>query len=63
MNLLEFTMGLIFGDNKHDFIYSRIRYCIVVKIAMAYITSHNYVKIKVDSCDSLSLEIFKVDIS
>ena len=56
-------MGLIFGDNKHDFIYSRIRYCIVVKIAMAYITSHNYVKIKVDSCDSLSLEIFKVDIS
>ena len=47
---------VIFGDEKHDFIYSRIRYLIVVKSGIAFVTAHNYVKIKADSYDSLSFK-------
>ena len=43
----------LFGSEKYDFIYSRIRYLIGVKRIITYPISHIYVKIKVDSYDSL----------
>ena len=46
----------LFGNKKYDFIYNRIRYLIGVKSGITYVISHNYVKIKVDSYDSLPLE-------
>ena len=47
---------VLFGGEKHDYIYNRIRYLIGVKGGVMYVTSHNYAKIKVDSYDSLPLE-------
>ena len=47
---------LLFGSEKYDFIYCRIRYLICVKSGITYVISHNFAKIKVDSYDSLSLE-------
>ena len=44
---------VLLGNEKNDFIYNRISYLTGVK---SEITSHNYVKIKVDSCDFLPLE-------
>ena len=55
INLLEFMMELdmlelvLFGGEKYDFIYSRIKYLIGVKSGITYFFPHNYVKIKVDS--------------
>ena len=37
-----------FGPEKHDIIYNGIRYLINQKSDIAYVISHNYVKIKVD---------------
>ena len=37
-------------------IYNRIRYLISVKSGVAFIISHNYARIKVESYDSLLLE-------
>ena len=34
---------------KHDLIYSKIRYLRGVKSDIAYVISHNYLKIKTDS--------------
>ena len=59
--------GLIRGNNesrhlvffvgeKYGFIYNRIRCLIRVKCGIIYVISHHYIKIKVDSYDSLSLE-------
>ena len=42
---------------KNDSVYNRIRYLISVKSGITYIISHNYAKIKIDSYDSLPLEI------
>ena len=47
---------VLFGSEKYDSIYNRIRYLISVKSGIAYVISHNYAKIKVDSFDSLPLE-------
>ena len=47
---------VLFGNEKCDSIYDRIWYLISVKNGIAHIISHNYAKIKVDSCDSLPLE-------
>ena len=46
----------LFGGEKYDFIYNRIRYPIGVKSGITYIFSLNYAKIKVDSYNSLPLE-------
>ena len=47
---------VLFGSEKYDFIYSRIRYLIRVKSGITYVISCNNAKIKVDSYDSLPLE-------
>ena len=41
--------SVLFGNEKHDFIYNRIRYLIGVKNGIAYVISYNYAKIKLDS--------------
>ena len=43
---------VLFGSEKYDFIYKRIRYLISVKCGITYNISHNYAKIKVDSYES-----------
>ena len=43
---------VLFGSEKHDLIYKRIRYLISVKCGITYNISHNYAKIKVDSYES-----------
>ena len=45
---------VLFGGEKYDFIYNRIRYLLGVVWRMFF--SHNHAKIKVDSYNSLSLE-------
>ena len=47
---------VLFGNEKYDFIYNRVRYIISVKSGITYIISHNYAKMKVDSYDSSPLE-------
>ena len=47
---------MLFGNEKYDYIFNRIRYLISLKSGIPEIISHNYAKIKVDSYDSLSLE-------
>ena len=50
---------VLFGSEKYDSIYDRIRYIIILYITyyscIIYIISHNYAKIEVDSYDSLPL--------
>ena len=47
---------VLFGSEKYDSIYNRIRYFVTVKSVITYIISHNYVTIKLDSNDSFALE-------
>ena len=47
---------LLFGDEKYELIYDRIRYLIEVKRGITYAFSHDYSKIKVYSHDYLPLE-------
>ena len=47
---------VLFGSEKYDFIYNRIRYLVGVKSGIAYIIAHNYAKIKIDLGYSLPLE-------
>ena len=47
---------VLFGSEKFDSIHNSIRYLISAKSGITYITSHNYVKTKVDSYNSLPLE-------
>ena len=47
---------VLFGLEKYDAICNRIRYLIGQKSGITYIISHNYPKIKIDSCNSLPLE-------
>ena len=47
---------VLFGAEIFDLIYTRIRYLIGVESGITYVISHSYVKIKVDSYDSLPLE-------
>ena len=46
----------LFGSEKYDFIYIRIRYFLRVRSGIAYVISHNYAKVKVNSYNSLPLE-------
>ena len=39
---------MLFGAEKYDFIYNRIRYLVGVKSGVTYVISHDYAKIKVD---------------
>ena len=56
MDLLEFMMELLFGLEKYDAIYNRIRYLISLKGCITYVFSHYYAKIKVYSYDSLPIK-------
>ena len=60
MDLLEVYDGtryfVLHGPEKYDVIYNRIRYLIGRKSGITYVFSHNYIRIKIDSNDSLSLE-------
>ena len=47
---------VLFGSEKYDFIYNRIRYLKGVKSVITYVDSHNYSRIKLDSYDSLPQE-------
>ena len=47
---------VLFGLEKYDAIYNRIRYFIGQKSSTAYVFYHNYEKIKVDSYDFLPIE-------
>ena len=47
---------VLFGYEKYDSIYNKIRYLISVQSGITYIISHNYATIKVDSYNSLPLE-------
>ena len=42
------TRYLLFGSERYDIIYIRIRYLTGVKSSIIYVISHNYAKIKVD---------------
>ena len=48
--------SLLFGPEKYDAIYNKIRYLIVQKSCITYVISHNFAIIKVDSFDCFSLE-------
>ena len=47
----------LFGSENYDAIYNRIRYLVSLESSITYIFSHYTVKIKVDSYDSLPIEI------
>ena len=47
---------ILFGPEKDDAIHNRIRYLISAKSGITYVISYNYVRIKVDSYNSLPLE-------
>ena len=47
---------VLFGSEKYDYIYNKIRYLISIKSSITDIISHNYAKIKIDSYDSVPLE-------
>ena len=45
----------LFGSEKDEAVYNRIRYLISQKCGITYIFSHYFAKIKVDSCDFLPI--------
>ena len=47
---------VLFGSEKRDAVYNRIRYLISLKSSITFVFFHNYPKIRVDSYDSLSIE-------
>ena len=47
---------VLFGLEKYDTIYNRIRYPMWVKSGITYVIPYNYERIKVDSYDFLPLE-------
>ena len=62
VDLLEFIIELyivniiLFGPQKYDVIYNRIRYLLSQKGGIRQVISHNYARIKDDSHDSSALE-------
>ena len=46
----------LFGSEKYDTIYNRIRYLMSLRGGITYIFSHYFTKIKIDSYDSLPIE-------
>ena len=47
---------LLYGPEKYDAIFLRIRYLIRLKSHITYVDSHNYAKTKIDTDDDLPLE-------
>ena len=47
---------VLFGGEKHDYIYNRIRYLISVKSSITDIISHQFSETKVDSYNSWPVE-------
>ena len=47
---------VLFGSEKYDSTYNRIRYLLNMKSSIKYVIHNNYAKIKVDSYDSLTVE-------
>ena len=47
---------VLFGAEKYDSIFNRITYLKGIKSGITYIISHNYIRIKVGSYDSLPPE-------
>ena len=47
---------VLFGPEKYDAIYNRIKYVISQKNGITFVFSHNYAKIKIDSYDFSPLE-------
>ena len=47
----------LFGPEKFDAVYNRFRYLISLKSGITYIFSYYFAKIKVDSSDTLLIEI------
>ena len=47
---------VLFGSEKYDTIYNKIRYLIIQKSGIKFVISHNYARTEVDSYDSLPLE-------
>ena len=47
---------VLFGAEKYDSIYNKVRYYIGIKGGTTYVFSHNYARFKVDSYDFLLLE-------
>ena len=47
---------VLFGTEKCDFFYKRVRYLVGIKHRITYVICHNYARIKVDSYDLLPLE-------
>ena len=60
INLLVYEFSIkylvLFGPEKCDAIYNRIRYVISEKSGITYVIYQNYAIFKVDSYDSLRLE-------
>ena len=46
----------MFGSEKYEAIYNRIRYLLNLKSVTTYVSSHYFEKVKVDSYDSLPIE-------
>ena len=51
---------VLFGSEKYNFFYNRIRYVLSIKSGITFIISHKYAKIKVDSYNSLAVEKKKI---
>ena len=47
---------VLFGPERYDAVYNRIRYLINEKSGMIYSISHNFAKFRIDSCNSLPIE-------
>ena len=47
---------VLFSPGIFDAIYNRIRYLISLKSGITYVICHDYGRVKIDSCSSLSLE-------
>ena len=52
---------VLFGPEKYDAIYSRIRYLVSLKSGITNFTSHKYLRIKIDSYNVLPLEEILTD--
>ena len=46
----------LFGSEKYDTVYNKIRYLVILKSSITYVFSLYYAKAKVDSYDSLTIE-------
>ena len=56
MTLMELDILPLFGSEKYDTTYNRIRYLLSLKGSITYISSHYFAKIKIASYGSLPIE-------